>query len=388
MTGGTDTAQALDTDVLVVGGGIAGCSLAYYLAREGVEVVLLERADLGGEASGANAGSLHVQIPHEEFLAFGEDWAHRFAPTLGFLKAAAALWAELEAELGTDLEVRLVGGLTVAETEAELAGLARRAAIERAHGLDSRTLGRDELRAIAPYVSTDMTGGLFCPHEGKANPLLATAAFARAARAAGARILRHAPLEAIERTRDGFRGRAGGRAVRCRRVVNAAGGEVARIGRMLGVRLAIDSYPIHMNVTEPEAPFLTHLLYSATGRMTMKQAANGTILIGGGWPAALDATTGRARVLRESIEGNLWVALSVVPRLGSLHVVRTWAGTVNGTDDWHAMVGEVPAVPGLFTNAFPWTGFTAAPLASRVLAERMCGRTPSFAMPSATPPPQ
>ena len=370
----------LETDVLVVGGGIAGCSTAYYLTLKGVEVVLVERGELNSEASGTNGGGLHVQIPNEEFVAYGDDWAQAFAPVLRLLMAAAEHWRNLESELGVDLEVDISGGLTVAETALELRSLARRVAIERAHGLDSHILSRSELRNFAPYVAERMSGGAFCPHDGKASSLLATPAFASAAERRGARILRRSPLTALGREKGGFLATAGGRRVRCRRVVNAAGGDLDLVGQMVGVRLPIQGYQIHMNVTEPTAPLVTHLLYSATGRLTVKQAANGTILIGGGWPAALDPTHGRPRVLRDSIEGNLWVALQVVPRLAELHVLRSWAGMVNGTEDWHPILGELPTVPGFFVNAFPWTGFTAGPLCSRLLSELMCGRAPSVDM--------
>ena len=72
----------MKTDVLIIGGGLAGCATAYYLAKDGVAVILIERGDLNAKASGANAGSIHVQIPHTEFVDLGEDWARSFAPTL------------------------------------------------------------------------------------------------------------------------------------------------------------------------------------------------------------------------------------------------------------------------------------------------------------------
>ncbi|MDH5215796.1 MAG: FAD-binding oxidoreductase, partial [Gammaproteobacteria bacterium] len=71
-------------DVLVIGGGIAGCTTAWYLASEGVDVILLEKGELNGLASGSNAGSLHAQIQHEPYVEYGANWSKRFLPALSF----------------------------------------------------------------------------------------------------------------------------------------------------------------------------------------------------------------------------------------------------------------------------------------------------------------
>ena len=77
---------ALRTDILVVGGGLAGCAMAYFLGREGGDVTLIERFDINSLASGSNAGSMHAQIPLEPFLIEGEGWARQFAPAVPFLR--------------------------------------------------------------------------------------------------------------------------------------------------------------------------------------------------------------------------------------------------------------------------------------------------------------
>ena len=89
-------------NILVVGGGIAGCAIAYFLSRQGAEVTLVEQHDINSLASGSNAGSLHAQIPREPFLLEGEGWARRFAPVVPLLVESIALWKALSAELGVD----------------------------------------------------------------------------------------------------------------------------------------------------------------------------------------------------------------------------------------------------------------------------------------------
>jgi sarcosine oxidase, subunit beta len=366
------------TDVLIVGGGLAGCATAYYLAREGVEVALIERYDLNTQASGSNAGSIHAQIPHEPFMTLGEDWARNFAPTIPLMLESIRIWAGLEAELGCDLEVSLGGGLLVAATEAQLRDIERKAHLERTHGLSVEMLSSHDLRRTAPYLTERMVGGAFCPTEGKANPLKVTPAFARAALRHGARILSGTELTALAPDANGYLAQTSRGPIRARRVVNSAGAEAGRISAMLGLTLPIEGHPIQVNVTEPVEPFISHLIYFAGEKLTLKQARNGSFLIGGGWPARWSAAGDRPVVSLESLRANLQIAQTVVPRLGSVRLLRVWPAIVNGTADWKPILGEVPGHRGFFLNMFPWMGFTAGPISALVTAELVMGRKPAL----------
>lgn len=370
-----------ETDILIIGGGLAGTATAYFLAREGAEVLLLEESDLNTQASGSNAGSIHAQIPHEPFMVEGEDWARIFAPTIPLMLESIRLWQGLEAELGADLEFHLGGGLLVGETEAQLRDIERKARIERAQGLEVEMLGAAELRRIAPYVSERMIGGAFCPTEGKANPLKVTPAFAAAARRHGVRILTHCPVTALSAEAGGYRAETAQGPIRARRVVDAAGARAGRISAMLGLELPIEGHPIQVNVTEPVAPLVKHLVYFAGEKLTLKQAANGSFLIGGGWPArwskrGVAPGAQRPTIDLGSLRANLAVAQHVVPALASVRLLRVWPAIVNGTADWKPILGEVPGLPGFFINMFPWMGFTAGPISALITAELVLGRKP------------
>jgi glycine/D-amino acid oxidase-like deaminating enzyme len=365
------------TDVLIIGGGLAGAATAYYLASEGVEVALLERDDLNTRASGSNAGSLHVQIPHADFIAEGEAWARNFAPTLPLMVESIRMWQGLEAELGCDLEVEIEGGLLAAETEAQMRDIERKAAIERAQGIEIELLEAADIRRIAPYLSERMIGGSYCPTEGKANPLKAAPAFAAAAKRHGALILPRRAVTALAAEDGGYRVETSAGPVHARRIVDAAGAEAGRVAAMLGVDLAIAGHPIQVNVTEPAEPLVKHLVYFAGEKLTLKQARNGSFLIGGGWPARRSAVGGRPTVSLESLRANLRAAQRVVPGLASVRLLRVWPAIVNGTADWKPILGEVPGRPGFFINMFPWMGFSGGPIAARLTAELVLGRKPS-----------
>ncbi len=368
------------TDVLIVGGGLAGCATAYYLAGEGVGVSLIERWDLNTLQSGCNSGSLHAQIPHEPFVQYGDAWTESYARTIPLLSESIALWSGLGEELGADLEVSIRGGLLVAENETQMRDIERKVSVERAHGLSVEMLSRGALLELAPYVNENLIGGAFCPNEGKANPLLATTAFARAAQACGADIRCRTELLGLERTTSGFRADTSGGVFEAARVVNCAGTYAPEIARMVGLDIPIDGYPIQVSITEAVAPLVKHLVYSASEKLSLKQAASGGLMIGGGWPALQDPITGRLAVDPASLKANLQVAQAVVPAVADLQLLRTWVASVSGSDDWKPVLGKVPGFPGFFMNAVPWLGFTAGPMAARAVAQLLLDRDPEVDM--------
>jgi glycine/D-amino acid oxidase-like deaminating enzyme len=251
----------------------------------------------------------------------------------------------------------------------------RKAEIERKAGLAVELLDRAGLRKIAPYLSERLVGGAYAAAEGKANPLAAAPAFAAAAQKRGATILRRTRVTGIAAERVGFAAATSAGTIRGRRLVNAGGSDAGRIAAMLGLELGVEAHPIQASVTEPVAPFLPHLLYYAADRLTLKQTKNGSLVIGGGWPAQLDEM-GRPATDPRSLSKNLAVALEAVPRLSDIRVVRSWAAIVNGTQDWLPILGEAPGLPGFFLNFVPWTGFTAGPAAARIVASLVEGKTP------------
>lgn len=361
-------------DVVVIGGGIIGCATAYYLAADGVEVTLLEAGELNTQASGTNSGSLHGQIPHDTYLQHGDAWARRFLPALQLLRCSIGLWQQLDAELQADLEVKIGGGLLLAADEQQLRDMARKLSVEREAGLGGELLSAEELRAVAPYVRPGLAGAAYYPVEGKANPLIAATALARAAEALGARVLRRCAVQSIARSGQAYVVQTTKGSLRARRLVNAAGADASRIAAMLGIHLPLQGFPIQVNVTEPVVPLMPHLLYYARAPLTMKQTAVGSILIGGGWPARFDAER-RPVADPYSVGPNLGLALEILPQLASVMLLRTWAATVNGTHDWMPVIGELPGLPGAFLAYVPWMGFSGGPAAARLIASMVQGRS-------------
>jgi glycine/D-amino acid oxidase-like deaminating enzyme len=293
------------------------------------------------------------------------------------MQAAIRYWRELERELDVDLEVSVSGGLIVAADDTQLRALDRKSAIERSFGVETELLDRGTLQRVAPYVSDRMAGALFCPLEGRANPLLAAPALARAASDRGARLLARTAVDTLERARDGgYRLSTGAGSIECDRVVDCAGAEAGDVGALAGAAFEVQRWPLMLSATEPVPPLVDHLVYFAGGRLTLKQARRGTILIGGGWAAKIDDATGRLATDFPGLAENLRLAVEVVPDVAGSSLLRTWQGVCPGLPDERPAIGEL--IPGFVVALFPFLGFTGGPYVGRLAARLALGEEPEI----------
>jgi glycine/D-amino acid oxidase-like deaminating enzyme len=172
-------------DVVVIGGGIVGVSTAYFLARQRVSVVLCEKGRIAGEQSGRNWGWVRQQ--------------GRSPVELPLMMESLSIWQRLAAELGEDVGFRQAGSLYLAETPTELAGLEDWLPVARAHGLDTRIVAGAALDVLLRSGGQVWAGALYTASDGRAEPNRASAAIARGARRAGARIVTDCAVRGIER---------------------------------------------------------------------------------------------------------------------------------------------------------------------------------------------
>jgi glycine/D-amino acid oxidase-like deaminating enzyme len=372
-------------DVAVIGGGLLGSAAAYFLARERARVVLLERGELNRQASGQNAGSLHFQLEYR-MVEHGDSLADQFALSLPLVLEAQRTWGGLECELETALEVVQHGGVMVAETAEEVEVLRRKHALERRLGLDTELISGAEARVIAPYLSDSVLAAGWCPTEGHSNPRLVGPAFARAAQRHGAVVMARSPVARL--TREGAAWTlqlTSGAAIRSESVLIAAGVWSAQLLALADTRMPVLPIALSMLATAAAPPSLGHLVQHVGRRISMKQTADGNVLIGGGWPSKLVAPKGsvdldaRPELRFESLTGNARVALDIVPALRRLTVIRAWSGTTVITPDQVPLLGAVPRRAGLFL-ATGGAGFTLGPVFARLLAEQLLGRTPDISL--------
>lgn len=378
------------TDVLIIGGGLLGTSLAYYLTKQNVEVLLVERDEINREASGTNAGSFHFQIAlHQLTPNMTEKERTRLSAEVKLQVEAAKLWDSIESELDADLGVHFDGGFMVAETPEELKVLQDKDAIENAAGLESFILTGQEMRNFAPFLADDLAGIAFCPREGHANPLLVGPTYAFRAEQKGAQIRTSCTVESVEvldrnlELNGGYRFkvRTSRGELLCNRLVNAAGAWTMELAKQVGLNLPMGLSGLHVNVTEPHEYFLKSMVQHIGRRLTLKQTHNNTFIIGGGWPAKSEQYPKRYTNLWSSTAGNLAVALRVLPMLKNVKLMRTWSGVWAYTKDFKPILGESKKVPGYHVAMVP-TGFTLGPMVAQMLANQMTSKNSTDIIPS------
>lgn len=368
--------EPVTTEIVIIGGGVVGACLAHEFGQLGHQTLVLERDDVNLQASGANAGSLHVQLLSFDFGAKAEAGGGPAAATLPLGPWAIRLWQDLARACDHNFEIRITGGLMVADSEAGLRFLDAKAALERRHGLEAELLDAGDLQRMAPNLSPDLMGAEWSSQEGKINPLTATLAVMDRACGLGVGLKRSCDVLAIEPCDHGWRIETSRGVVRAAKVINAAGPWAQTIGAMVGLAVPVHSAPLQMIVTERAPPLVDQLIAHADRHLSMKQLASGGLVIGGAWTARYSEAQNLNVTLRDSIEGNLWVGARVLPQLAGLHVLRSWAG-MNVNIDGAPIVGEAPGLPG-FYNCVTSNGYTLAPAVARLTAELLRGQAPSF----------
>ena len=173
-------------DAVIVGGGIVGCATAYYLAKRGMSVVLLEKDEIGRAQSGRNWGFIRQQ---------GRDPLE-----LPLMIESNRIWRGLERELGSDVEWVQAGNLAVAASAERIALFESWRNTAREHGLDTKVLSSAELKALIPDMRVEWPGAMYTESDGHAEPRKATQAFADAARKSGATIVERCTVESIGTT--------------------------------------------------------------------------------------------------------------------------------------------------------------------------------------------
>ena len=362
-----------DIDVLVIGGGIVGSCLAGFLAEEGVGVALIDDGRIGG--SNANAGSLHVQM-QSRFMRLYPQNVPGMERQLPLYPKAVAFWQAMQAQLGAEFDLKMTGGLMVAESQDQLDFLKIKARRERELGLDVDILDRAALDRIAPYFGPAVVGAELCANEGKLNPLLCNAAIRRWIVEKGVLLIEGESAGRIRRERQAFIVETERGSIKAGKVVLAAASGSKALAQALGVAIPAEPEPLHMNITEAAAPLIGHLIQHADRMITLKQFGTGQIVIGGGWPAHLAGERRHPTVELASLVANATLAQHIVPRIAPLRIIRTWAG-INTSVDGKGVLGPIGRVPGLFAAIPGDAGYTLGPLSARLVADMMLGRQPN-----------
>lgn len=351
-------------DAIIVGGGLHGLSAALHLARAGLRPLVLEKDYPGRHASGVNAGGVR---------RLGRDFAE-----IPLSVAAMQLWHGIADLVGDDCGFTKCGQVKVAETDAELEVLRHRAAQVSAQGFDhEEIIGRDELRRVAPAISAHCTGAMICREDGAANPFRTVTAFRRKAVEMGAEIRSGLPVTGLLRRAGVWLVEAGGDRFEAPVLINAAGAWGAEVARMLGEAPPYRADAPMLMITEPVAPFLTPVLGAEGRRLSFKQFANGTVLIGGGYKGSADPARNVAATRLGGLSASAATVVALFPQLDGVRIVRSWAGIEGVTPDGIPVIGPSSTHENAYHSfGYSYHGFQLGPVTGRIIADLvMSGET-------------
>ena len=345
-------------DVIIIGGGLHGCSAALHLARRGARVTVLEKDHVGRHASGVNAGGVR---------RLGRDVAE-----VPLAVAALEMWYRIRDLVDDDCGFEHHGQVQVAENAAELATLAQRAATLRELGFGhEEVVDRRELRELVPAIADHCVGALVSRADGAASPYRTTMAFRRKAASLGVRFEEGQGVARLARagagwqveTREGARRQAGV-------VVNCAGAWADRIAAQLGEAVPLTVWALMLMISARMPPFLRPVV-GATGRpLSFKQYANGTVLIGGGHKGRPHRDENRTDLDVAGLAASAATVWDLFPIMRGAAIVRCWAGIEGRLADDIPVIGPSSTEPGVFhAFAFAGHGFALGPVVGSIIAE-------------------
>ncbi|GGE50363.1 sarcosine oxidase subunit beta [Agaricicola taiwanensis] len=360
-------------DLAVIGGGIMGCAAALTAAQGGLKTVVIEKSELGSGASGVNAGTLSLQIKRVKLMPYAikghEIWEHA----------------------GDKVGFRRTGGLTLAFTEAEAERLTTYMAMKKEAGAPIEMKSPAEVADMEPGLNKGVVLASYCGEDGYANSSMTGVYYRKRLSDAGITAFENLAVEGIDRD-GGFVLKTARGVIRAKRILISCGGWVKEVAAMVGVDLPVRVRINTVSVTERCAPVVSHVIGHATGLLTLKQKANGTVLIGGGWQGRGTPAEGRGEVVADSLLTNIRLAQFAVPALGSCRITRIWTGFEANVPDFYPLAGALDGVPDAFILACVRGGYTIGPYMGHLMGQLILGGQPEmplfdpnrFAVPDAT----
>jgi sarcosine oxidase subunit beta len=362
---------AASYDVVVVGGGVHGLALAYYLARNhGIQrVAVLEQSYIGSGGSGRNTAIIRSNYLTPEGVRFYD--------------RSIRLYEKLSAELNYNVMFAQRGHLTLAHTDASLRTMRWRAEVNKLVGVDSEMIDPQEISKLAPFLDVTqearypILGALHHPPGGIIRHDAVVWGYARGADAHGVHIHPGTQVQGIELDH--------GRVVAVRTsrgriatpvVVNCTAGWSTLVADMAGVTLPISTAPLQAAVSEPVKFFLCPVVVSGSLHCYVSQTDRGELVFGASVDPFASYSTRGSLEFTEELAGHV---LELMPSLAQLRVLRQWAGLCDMTPDFAPIMGRTP-VEGFYVDVGWGTyGFKAGPASGESMAELLAsGKTPEL----------
>jgi sarcosine oxidase subunit beta len=350
-------------DVVVVGAGVIGCSIAYHLVRRdpGLRVVVLERDAMPGMGATSKAtGGIRHQFSSE--------------PNIRLTQISLPTYLEFQALTGYSVNFRPHGYLFVTTEAATLPTFRKNVDLQQSLGVPSRLVGPAEIARMVPGIRTDdLVAGTFCDADGSAEPAAAVQGFAAAARRGGARIVLSQAVTEITRSGQRVQGvRTAAGVVDAPVVVIAAGAYTTEVARLAGVIIPAKPFRRQVSVAEPmaELDMEIPLATDADSGFYVHRRGRSELTLGG-----TDRDTRPGYTL--DVDGGvldrmLAAAVRRIPALARARIRHSYVGLRGLTPDFNMILGRVPGVDGLVVACGDnGHGFMHAPAIGLLLSEEI-----------------
>ena len=347
------------TDVVIVGGGINGCSLAYNLSKKNMDVLLFERNYLSSGATGSCGAGVRQQ------------WSTRENAELAI--KSVKIFEKLSDELGEDIEFRQGGYLIVVHSLEEMTEVKKNVQMQRELGLKVKILKKEEILDVVPILDLkgmNAVGATFCPTDGHANPFKTTFAYAKAAERNGVKIYTHTTVLGVKKdggnqvkkvvTDKGV--------VKTRFVVNAAGVWSKQVSKMVGIDLPNVAFRKEIMATERIKPLFEAMVISFKDGIYFSQQKDGQIV--GGIPIPGEKSGFRTMPTFEFLRHMSKTLTRYAPVLKHVNMLRHWTGFYDVSPDARPILGESEKIKGFIQcNGFSGHGFMLSPMVSKMLSD-------------------
>lgn len=351
-------------EVIIIGSGVIGCAAAYYLARKGVSVIVLDKEEsIGNGGSSRNGGGVRQsgRDPRELPLA---------------MYGVKNLWPYLSEELGVNVEYHKEGNLRLGKTEKHrqiLQGLTERAV---ACGLDVKMIDGREVQQINPFLSDEVTVASWCPTDGHANPLTTTLGYYKNARALGVKFFTGEEVIKIRKIKGKARQVITQKNIfEGEKIIVAAGYESRALTNTVGIDIPMSNVLIEALVTEAEPKMFAQMLGTADADFYGHQTEHGSFVFGGA-SGFEEVNLDNGNMVTSSLTASCTCRgiMKYIPKLADAKIVRTWAGYEDVCVDGIPVISEIEEVPGLIVAcAFTGHGFGIAPVVGQILSQMTVG---------------
>ena len=350
--------------VVVIGGGVVGCSIAYNLASQGIsDVVLVEKSFLASGSTGRCGAGVRQQ------------WGTKMNCLLA--QKSMEILENMNDILHTkrDIELKQKGYLLLAYTEKEMNQFKKNVELQNSLGIASKIITPSQAREIVPYLNTEkLLGGAFYEKDGHANPYLVTNAYAQAAISLGAEVNTYTDVVSIKRNGSKIEGVQTNKGfISTDTVIDAAGGYSAEIGKMAGVDIPVYPQRHQILVTDPVDEVLGPMVMSFSYNIYCQQSPQGSFIMGYGDPnEPKDYNINSSwRFLEEMAEKAVWL----LPPLKNLRVVRQWSGLYTMTEDRQPLICKADEAENFYMACgFSGHGFMIAPMVGKLISEMVLGK--------------